>query len=141
MDLWIFKGTVLIVYFYLALAKMYPDWVDAVPIKICFSQKAGYPVIGLLLVQSWFQHVVALGGIIFDLLIGPALLWKRTRKAAFISSLVFHGFNSVVFQVGIFPFMGIAFGLFYFEPEVIQKLFFNQKGAFVARQEVVKAYF
>jgi len=139
--LWIFKGTVLIVYFYSAVAKMYPDWVDAVPIKICPTQKADYPIIGPLLVQSWFQHLVAWGGIIFDLLIGPALLWRRTRKAAFVSSLIFHGFNSIVFQVGIFPYMGIAFGLFYFEPEVIRKLFFKQKEPFTAIQETVSARF
>ena len=139
--LWIFKGTVLIVYFYSAVAKMYPDWIHAVPIKIWFTQKADYPVIGSLLAQSWFQYVVAWGGIIFDLLIGPALLWKRTRKAAFISSLIFHGFNSIVFQVGIFPFMGIAFGLFYFEPEVIRRLFLKKKASFEVGQSFVKARF
>jgi len=139
--LWIFKGTVLLVYFYSAVAKMYPDWIHAIPIKIWFNQKADYPVVGPLLVQSWFQYVVAWGGIVFDLFIGPALLWKRTRKVAFFSSLIFHGFNSVVFQVGIFPFMGIAFGLFYFEPEVIRKLFFKKKAAFVVRQEVARAQF
>lgn len=139
--LWIFKGTVLIVYFYSAVAKMYPDWIDAVPIKIWFTQKSDYAVIGPLLAKSWFQHVVAWGGIIFDLLVGPALLWKRTRKAAFISSLVFHGFNSIVFQVGIFPFMGIAFGLFYFEPETIRSIFFKKKAAFVKGISIPQAPF
>ena len=139
--LWIFKGTVLIVYFYSAVAKMYPDWIHAVPIKIWFTQKADYPIIGPLLVQSWFQYVVAWGGIVFDLLIGPALLWRPTRKFAFVTSLIFHGFNSAVFQVGVFPFMGIAFGLFYFEPEVIRKLFFKKKAPFAFGQPFVKARF
>lgn len=128
--LWIFKGLVLIVYFYSSVAKMYPDWVDAVPIKIWFTQKNDYLIIGPLLAKDWFQHFVAWGGIIFDLLIGPALLWKRTRKVAFIASLFFHGFNSIVFQVGIFPFMGIAFGLFYFKPETIRSIFFTHKSTF-----------
>ena len=128
--LWIFKGLVLIVYFYSSVAKMYPDWIHAVPIKIWFTQKADYPIVGPLLARNWFQHFVAWGGIIFDLLIGPALLWKRTRKTAFVASLFFHGFNSIVFQVGIFPFMGIAFGLFYFKPETIRSIFFKHKPAF-----------
>lgn len=125
--LWIFKGLILIVYFYSAVAKMYPDWIEGLPIKIWFTRKSDYWLVGPLLTQDWFQIFVAWGGIIFDLLIGPALLWRRTRKYAFVTSIFFHGFNSAVFQVGIFPFLGIAFGLFYFKPESIRRLFFKNK--------------
>ncbi|MFB1022751.1 MAG: HTTM domain-containing protein [Vicingaceae bacterium] len=128
--LWSVKGLVLIVYFYSSVAKMYPDWIEGLPIRIWFTQKSDYWLVGPLLAKAWFQGFVAWGGIIFDLLIGPALLWKKTRKYAFFGSVLFHGFNSAVFQVGIFPFMGIAFGLFYFEPEVIRKLFFGNKPFF-----------
>ena len=139
--LWIFKGLVFIVYFFSAIAKMYPDWINAIPIKIWFIQKANYPIVGPLLIKSWFQYFVAWGGIAFDLFIVPALLWKRTRKYAFIASLFFHGFNSIIFQVGIFPFMGIAFGLFYFEPETIRRLFFKKKESFSEEQDVEQPNF
>lgn len=125
-----FKTMILTVYFYSAVAKMYPGWLNAEPVKIWFEAKSDYWIIGPLLKQEWFQYTVAWGGIIFDLLIGPALLWKRTRKVAFIASLFFHLFNSIVFQVGVFPYLGISFAIFFFEVETIRKLFFRNKPDF-----------
>ena len=129
---WIFKVMILVVYFYSAVAKMYPAWVNAVPVKIWFTQKANYWLIGPLLTEEWFQYAVAWGGIAFDLLIGPALLWRKTRKIAFLFSIFFHLFNSFVFQVGVFPYLGISFALFFYRPEQIRKWFFPSKPAFTA---------
>src|SRR5690606_29332947 len=123
----LFKGMILIVYVYSAVAKMYPDWLNAIPIKLWFSSKVDYWLIGPLLTEEWFQYLVAWGGIGFDLLIGPALLWKKTRKVAFVLSIFFHLFNSFIFQVGVFPYLGIAFALFFFDPTTIRKIFFPKK--------------
>lgn len=130
--IWLFKALVLIVYFYAAIAKLYPAWLQAIPIKIWFSGKADYWLIGDLLQQPWLHYSVAWGGIAYDLLIGPALLWKKTRKFAFAASIFFHLFNSVVFHIGIFPFMAIAFSILFFEPETIRSIFFKSKEAFDA---------
>lgn len=127
---WIFKAMILTVYFYSAVAKMYPDWINAVPIKIWFEQKSDYWLVGDLLAQEWFQYFVAWGGIIYDLLIGPALLWKKSRKYAFVASLFFHLFNSAIFQVGIFPFLGISFAMFFYDAEKIRKVFLRTKPTF-----------
>lgn len=127
---WWFKAMILTVYFYSAVAKMYPGWLTAEPIKIWFSAKAHFPIIGKLLIQEWFQYFVAWGGITFDLLVGPALLWKKTRKYAFITSLFFHAFNSAVFHVGVFPYLGISFSVLFFEAKTIRKLFFRRKKPF-----------
>jgi hypothetical protein len=120
-NVWIFKAMILLVYFYSAVAKMYPAWVNAVPVKIWFTNKADYFLLGPLLQEEAFQYFVAWGGIAFDLLIGPALLWRKTRTYAFIASLFFHLFNSIVFQVGVFPYLGISFALFFFEPSLLRK--------------------
>ena len=125
--LWIFAAQISLVYFYGGIAKIYPDWIEAKTIGILFQLKSNYFIIGPLLAKEWFQFFIAYSGIVFDLLIAPALIWKRTRKIAFIASIIFHLFNSVVFQVGIFPYIGIAFGLFFFAPEVISKTFFKKK--------------
>lgn len=125
--LWIFALQITIVYIYASVAKMYPDWIEARPISIWFDYKSDYILIGPLLAKEWFQHVVAYGGILFDLLIAPGLIWKKTRKYAFMASIVFHLFNSVVFQVGVFPYMGIALGVFFFEPAVVRRIFFKRK--------------
>ena len=131
---WLFKALILIVYFYSAVAKMYPAWINAVPIKLWFSHKADYCLVGPLLTKEWFQYLVAWGGIAFDLLIVPALLWKKTRKAAFIVSIFFHLFNSFIFQVGVFPYLGISFALFFFYPDQIRKWFFPSKAKFNAEE-------
>ena len=125
--LWFFAVHISIVYFYAAVAKMYPDWIEGIPVSIFFSSKTDYFLIGPLLEKHWFIMTVAWGGIIFDLLIGPGMWWSKTRKWAFIGSVIFHLFNSAVFQVGIFPFLGISFGIFFFPPRDVRKIFFRKR--------------
>jgi vitamin K-dependent gamma-carboxylase len=127
--MYIFVAQITIVYTYAAVAKMYPDWIEGRPIHIWFESKKDYFLVGPLLAKEWFQHTVAWGGILFDLLIAPALIWKKTRKFAFVISIFFHLFNSAVFQVGIFPYLGIAFGIFFFPPDTIRRIFFRKKPA------------
>ncbi len=124
---WIIVLQLFLVYTYASVAKMYADWLDFSIIEILFKNKVDYPFIGGFLQQSWVHKVVGVTGIVFDLLIVPALLWKPTRKTAFILSLFFHLFNSLVFQIGIFPYLALAFTVFFFEPETIRKIFFKKK--------------
>ena len=70
-------------------------------------------------------------GILFDGLVIPALLWKPTRKIAFFASIFFHLFNSIVFQIGIFPYLSLAFIVFFFEPETIRNIFFKKKFSYI----------
>lgn len=130
--LWLFAAQVTIVYFYASVAKMNPDWISGKPIEIWFKAKSSYFLIGPLLAKGWAQSMATYGGIIFDLLIAPGLIWKKTRKYAFMASIFFHLFNSAVFQVGIFPYMAIAFALFFFEPDLIRRLFLKKKPALIA---------
>jgi vitamin K-dependent gamma-carboxylase len=124
--LWLFIIQIGIVYTYAGVAKLHTDWLMAMPISIWFDAKAGYPIVGPLLAKEWFRYFVAWGGVAFDLFIFPALLWSRTRKWAFLACIFFHLFNSAVFQVGIFPYMGIAFCLFFFPGATIRRLFFRK---------------
>ncbi len=116
-----------IVYIFAAIAKIYPDWLNGLPVSIWFDAKSNMPVIGQLLKQEWFRWFVVFGGLGFDLLIFPALLWSRSRPFAFVASIFFHLFNSIVFQVGIFPYMALALSIFFFKPESIRNLFFKRR--------------
>ncbi|MBU2949904.1 HTTM domain-containing protein [Tamlana agarivorans] len=116
-----------IVYTYASIAKLYPDWLDATVIETLMRGKKDYVLVGELLQQKWLQYLLAYGGILFDGLIVPLLLYKPTRKYAFGASVIFHIFNSLVFQIGIFPYLSLAFTLFFFPSEVIQKLFLKKK--------------
>lgn len=116
-----------IVYSYAAIAKLYPDWLSGKFISLMFQGKADFPIIGSLLQENWLIQSVVYGGILFDFLISPLLLWKRTRVVAFFLSVFFNLFNSVVFHIGVFPYMMIALTIFFFPPDTIRKIFFKSK--------------
>ncbi len=125
--LWLIILQLWIVYTYAAIAKLYPDWLDFSFIEYLLAGKRNIPIVGEFLQEKWMHVFVGYSGILFDLLIVPALLWKRTRKVAFFASIFFHLFNSAVFQIGIFPYLSLAFTLFFFPPKTIQKLFLKKK--------------
>ena len=126
-----------IVYTYASVAKFYPDWLDGTAPQLLMSGRKNTAIIGDLLQLSWVPWIVAYVGIIFDGLIIPALLWKKTRKWAFIISIFFHLFNSVVFQIGIFPYMSLAFTVFFFPTEVIHRIFLKRwKPFYEATKEI-----
>ncbi len=138
--LWILILQVWIVYTYASVAKLYPDWINATVPAVLMSGKKHYWLIGDLLQQNWVHWCIAYVGILFDLLIVPLLLWKRTRLFGFIVSVFFHLFNSIVFQIGIFPYMSIAFSLFFFSPQLLQKRFLPKKQLYTAGKIIVPKY-
>ncbi|MFS4466651.1 HTTM domain-containing protein [Maribacter sp. 2210JD10-5] len=137
---WTIVFQLLIVYVYASVAKLYGDWLDFGMIKILMSPKADYHLIGSLLQEPWLHKVIGTVGILFDLLIVPALLWKPTRKIAFIASIFFHLFNSIVFQIGIFPYLSLAFTVFFFPAETINKIFFKHRAAQMEHALVIPSY-
>ncbi len=124
---WVIILQLFIVYTYASVAKLYADWLDFSMIDVLMTSKKDYYIIGELLQQKWVHKIIAIFGISFDLLIVPALLWKPTRKIAFLLSIFFHLFNSIVFQIGIFPYLSLAFTVFFFEPQTIRNIFLKTK--------------
>ena len=102
--------------------------------------KTNYPLIGELLQQKPIHYFIAYGGILFDGLIIPLLLLRSTRKYAFFASIFFHLFNSIVFQIGIFPYLSLAFSLFFFEPKTIKNIFLKQKEYYDSAEVIVPKY-
>ena len=129
-----------IVYTYGSIAKIYPDWLDTTVIEIMMKRKQDYFLIGELLQNKIVHYLLSYGGILFDGLIIPLLLYKPTRKLAFFTSIFFHLFNSIVFQVGIFPFLSLAFALFFFEPKTIQKIFLKKKSFYNKNEIIIPKY-
>ena len=125
-----------IVYTYASVAKIYPDWLDTTVMELLLKSKQHYLIVGELLQQKGLHYILAYGGILFDGLIIPLLLFIRTRKWAFVVSIFFHLFNSFIFQVGVFPYLSLAFSLFFFEPKTIQQLFLKKK-TFYSKAEVI----
>lgn len=123
---WIIVFQLFIVYTYASVAKLYAGWLELDFFGILMRSKADYLIIGGILQEPWLHSIMSVFGIVFDLLIIPALLWKPTRKIAFGFAIFFHLFNSVVFQIGIFPYMALAFTVFFFEPEILRKKFLKK---------------
>ena len=124
---WLIIAQLFIVYTYASIAKLYADWLDFSIIEILMKGKKDYWLIGELLQEKWLHKIIAVFGIAFDLLVVPLLLWKPTRKIAFALSIFFHLFNSYVFRIGIFPYLSLAFCVFFFEPQTIRNLFLKKK--------------
>lgn len=137
---WIIVAQLFIVYTYAAVAKLYADWLDFSIIAQLMERRSGYFLIGPLLQDPTIHKVIGVFGILFDLLVVPLLLYKPTRKWAFGASIFFHLFNSVVFQIGIFPYLSLAFTVFFFEPETIRRIFFPKKQAPAPRPFQKPAY-
>ncbi|WP_250435579.1 HTTM domain-containing protein [Hanstruepera flava] len=137
---WILILQMFIVYTYGSIAKIYPDWLDASVLGILMKSKQHYVLIGDFLQQNWLHYFLAYGGILFDGLIIPLLLFKPTRKLAFFASIFFHLFNSIVFQVGIFPYLSLAFTLFFFEAKTIQRIFLKSKPYYEGNDIEIPSY-
>ncbi len=131
---------IFILYTYGAIAKLYPDWLDFTFAKVLLKQKANYPIIGEILQQDYTHYFVAYGGILFDGLIIPLLLYKPTRKIAFYAAIFFHLFNSIVFQIGIFPYLSLAFVLFFFEAKTIRNIFLKTKPLYLKNEIIIPNY-
>ncbi|MEM6292399.1 MAG: HTTM domain-containing protein [Myxococcota bacterium] len=70
-----------------------------------------------LVASEGFTQFVAYGGVAFDLLIGPALLWRRTRPYAALAAAGFHISNMHLFSIGVFPWLMLAATTLFFEPD------------------------
>ncbi len=137
---WIIVLQLFIVYTYASVAKLYGDWLNFEVLKLFMKGKADYYIIGDLLQQSWLHKTMGFVGILFDLLVIPAMLWKPTRKFTFIIAVTFHLFNAIVFQIGIFPFLALAFMVFFFEPKTIKKVFLKKKKIYNANTFNIPSY-
>ncbi len=140
-----FMLQVAIVYFYAAVAKLYPDWLAAKPVEIWLSGKSytsflwgdGFAErLRLFFSQRWVHLFFAYAGIVFDFFVIPFFMINRwTRWIALISSLIFHLTNSAIFQIGVFPYFALTFVVFYFEVDTIRTRFLKQKPPFVDKNE------
>ena len=126
-----------ILYFYAAVAKLYPDWLNGTFSRILLNGITQRQFFLDIFNQKWFLITYAYVGILFDLLIMPALLWKKTRKFAILASFVFHLFNAFTLKIGIFPFLALSFIVLLYDSiplkflnnkeEILQKNNFNTK--------------
>jgi len=127
---YVFVAQMWIVYTYAAIAKLYPGWYSGQYLHLrlslsakWFEQHFSWYSFAALLKSGHFAQLLSWLGIGFDFLVIPGLLWKPTRKWMFLATLIFHIFNSVTLQIGIFPYFALALCVFCFPPELIRRRF------------------
>ena len=124
--LWLLRFQIGTVYFYAAIAKMNADWFAGEPMRSWLLKRADYPLIGWIFEKEWAAGFFSHGGLLYDLLVVPLLLWRKTRLLAFAATLYFHGMNKLLFNIGIFPPLMLAATLLFFDADWPRKalLFF-----------------
>ncbi len=114
---------VALVYVYAAVAKVGVDWlVHYQPLGLWLAARTDLPVLGGVFAQEWAPGLMSWGGLLFDALIIPAMLWRRTRAVAYVAALVFHGTVGLLFNIGMFPWIMLAALTLFFEPEWPRRL-------------------
>lgn len=109
----LFRGQLILVYFFGGISKLHRDWFLGNPMRdwladhsLWLSQQA--------LFFSW-------GGLLFDLLVGPALLYRPTRPLAMLIAFGFHLCNSQLFKIGVFPYLMMASLVLFLDPGAVRK--------------------
>jgi len=115
-----------IVYFFAGLAKVNADWlVEAMPMAIWLPERAHYPIVGGLFEQPLTAYAFSWAGCLYDLTIVGFLLWRPTRKWAYLAVIVFHMMTWALFNIGLFPLIMMTTTLLFFSPQ--EQMDFLQK--------------
>jgi len=107
-SLWLLRGQICLVYFMGGVAKLGSDWLHGQPVRLWLADRMDFPVIGRFFKQDWMVYSISYGGLLFDLLITPLVLWRRTRWIGFVLATIFNVMNSRLFQIGVFPWLALS---------------------------------
>lgn len=131
---------VCMLYFYAGLAKLNSDWLlEALPLKIWLPAKNDTPLIGPLFNHPQTAFVFSWVGCIYDLTVGFLLWNKSTRPFAYVSVIVFHLLTSLLFPIGMFPYIMIVTALIFFPAAFHQKLIGRVSRLFALPQGIIKS--
>lgn len=115
--IWLLRFQIGLPYLYGGIAKLHADWLSGETVRLFFVNESLKGGLKRWMVDDFFVYGISWGGTIFDLVIVPLLLWKRTRIPAFICVLIFHVSNMFLFNIGIFPWLMIGATLIFFPPD------------------------
>lgn len=106
------------VYFYAGLAKLNSDWlIEAMPLKIWLPAGYDLPILGYWLQQTWVHYALSWTGALYDLTVPFLLLFSATRWFGYLMVIIFHILTSILFPIGMFPYLMIASTLIFFSPD------------------------
>ena len=114
--LWMLRTQMGIVYFYGGIAKLSPDWLHGELLRSRLAEHTDFPLVGRFFREEWAVYTMSYGSLLFDLLVVPFLLWRRTRLAAFCTAVLFNAMNARLFNIYVFPWLALAATALFFSP-------------------------
>lgn len=116
--IWTVRALLVVVYFYAGVAKINEDWLRAEPLIqwLAKPHRNVPPAVEDLLQRESTAYLMSYTGMLYDLFVGPMLLWRPTLWLAVAMTLFFHITNKLVMNIGIFPWFMIASTSFFFYP-------------------------
>ena len=112
-------------------------------LKMRHSSHLGF--FGEILNRESTAYFMSYGGLVYDLIVGPLLLFDRTKWLGVALSLFFHLTNKLVMNIGIFPWFMIASTTFFFDPSwprrfiaAIRRLFQSERAKRESRKQIPK---
>jgi len=112
-----------LVYIYAGLAKLNHDWlIKAMPLTLWLPTYQDIPILGGLFQYKWSHYAFSWGGIVYDLCVPFLLIWTKTRILAFSAVLLFHLITSLLFPIGMFPYLMIAAVFIFFSGDFHERV-------------------
>jgi hypothetical protein len=114
---WMLRFQIAVPYFYGGLAKLNGDWFRGEPLRAWLANRTDLEPFHTVLTDPSVVWFMTYGALLFDLLIVPLLLIRRTRLPIFLVAVAFHLTNSWLFGLYIFPWLMIAATTIFFDPD------------------------
>jgi vitamin K-dependent gamma-carboxylase len=122
--LYLVRFQVGVVYTFAGLAKATPDWLlHAQPLGIWLGSSTDLPIVGAFFAWDSAPLAMSWAGFLFDTTVVWFLLWRRTRVLAFAAVVVFHAMTSILFPIGMFPWIMVTAALVFFPPGLARAIF------------------
>jgi vitamin K-dependent gamma-carboxylase len=116
-SIWALRLQFELVLVYAGLVKINGDWLRGEPLGLWLSEEAGLPLVGSWLRLSGVSVTAAWAVVLLHLAGAILLLRRRSRFPVFIVYVAFHLTSSLLFHLGLFPWLTLAGMLMFFDPE------------------------
>lgn len=121
-NVWALRAQFEVVLLYAGLVKLNADWLTGQPLEMWLGVYAEVPGIGAWLGSPQTALFASYGVLALHLIGAPLLLWRPARLPVFLLYVAFHVANSMLFRIGLFPWITLAGTLLFFAPDWPRKL-------------------